>query len=68
MRVHELLNTKPLIAKGDNAAANTNRTTDATAHAILAQAAKKPYKARKSWSPIPGYQWASPKPKTKSRR
>lgn len=55
MRVHELLNTKPLGAKGENAAANTSQTTDTSAHSILAEAAKKPYKARKPYKPYKAY-------------
>ena len=55
MRVEELLNTKPLVAKGDTAAANTSQTTDTSAHAMLAEAATKPYKARKSDKPHKPY-------------
>ena len=51
MRVHELLNTKPIVAKGDSAAANTSQASDTSAHAILAESAKKPYKGRKAYTP-----------------
>lgn len=56
MRVHELLNKAPLIAKIDAAnAADTNHATDSSAHAILTEAAKEPYKARKPYKPYKPY-------------
>ena len=60
MRVHELLDTKPLVARGDKAATNTGHTTEASAHAILAEAAKKPYKARKPYKPYKPYKAYKP--------
>ena len=60
MRVEELVNTKPLVARGDNAAANTSQTTDTSARAIVTEAAKKPYKARKPYKPYKPYKAYKP--------
>ena len=55
MRVEELLNTKPLVAKSNTAAVDTSQATITSGHAILAEAAKKPYKARKPYKPYKSY-------------
>lgn len=60
MHVHELLNTKPLVPECDNAAVSASQTTDSSAHAILAEAAKKPYKARKPYKPYKPYKAYKP--------
>lgn len=43
MRVKELLNTKPLGVENDSRTANTIHVTEISAHAIMAEAAEKPY-------------------------